>query len=93
MPLHPVHMIYLMFHIAVGALKDHTGFESLLIKDKSMISLSHLYHQLHHRYFDCNYGTSVMPWDKWFGSFHDGTPEATARVKKQHANRFRKQAG
>lgn len=37
--------------------------------------------QLHHRYFDCNYGDDAMPWDNWFGSFHDGTSEATARMR------------
>jgi len=35
------------------------------------------HHQLHHRYFECNYGGPEMPWDNWLGSFHDGSPEAT----------------
>jgi sterol desaturase/sphingolipid hydroxylase (fatty acid hydroxylase superfamily) len=38
---------------------------------------------LHHRYFECNYGTSVVPWDRWFGSFHDGTAEATQRLNQR----------
>ena len=45
--------------------------------------LGDFFHQLHHRYFECNYGTIEMPWDKWFGSFHDGTPEATAMVRER----------
>ena len=39
------------------------------------------FHQLHHRYFECNYGTAEMPWDRWFGSFHDGTAEGLKRVR------------
>ena len=39
------------------------------------------FHQLHHRYFECNYGTVEMPWDRWFGSFHDGTAQATADTR------------
>ena len=31
---------------------------------------------LAHRYFDCNYCKLEVPWDKWFGSFHDGTEES-----------------
>ena len=29
------------------------------------------YHYLHHRFFECNYGTSGTPWDKMFGTFRD----------------------
>jgi sterol desaturase/sphingolipid hydroxylase (fatty acid hydroxylase superfamily) len=36
---------------------------------------------LHHRYFECNYGTAEMPWDRWFGSFHDGSEAATKRIR------------
>lgn len=31
------------------------------------------FHYLHHRYFECNYGESTLPLDKWFGTFHDGS--------------------
>ena len=39
------------------------------------------FHQLHHRYFECNYGTSEIPFDKWFGTYHDGSAEATTRTR------------
>eukprot|EP01052_Picozoa_sp_SAG31_P001475 SAG31_NODE_49_length_30599_cov_15.615016_35_plen_218_part_00 len=29
------------------------------------------------RYFECNYGESTIPLDKWFGTFHDGITGAT----------------
>ena len=44
-------------------------------------------HQLHHRYFDCNYGTMVVPCDAWAGSKHDGTPQATGRVRQLQRER------
>ena len=34
------------------------------------------FHYLHHRYFTVNFGHESVPLDKWFGSFHDGSPEA-----------------
>ena len=41
--------------------------------------------KLHHRYFECNYGTPEMPWDKWFSTYHNGTEEDTrsARARKK----------
>ena len=45
------------------------------------------HHQLHHRFFECNYGTIDVPWDRWFGSFH-GSDEATARVREQRKRMY-----
>lgn len=80
---HPVHMI---FHLQVKALEaatSHSGFQNLLVKDKNRLRLGDFFHQLHHRYFECNYGTLEMPWDRWFGSFHDGTPEGQERTRQR----------
>ena len=82
---HPIHMMYHMFYTAGAALTDHTGYDSLLVKGKRVVPLSGFFHQLHHRYFDCNYGTKQMPWDRWFGSYHDGTPEGTENVRAHQA--------
>ena len=79
---HPIHMLYHMYFTALAAVTSHTGYSALKVKGKNLVNLGSFHHQLHHRYFDCNYGTDVMPWDKWFGSFHDGTPEATASVRR-----------
>ncbi len=50
-------------------------------------------HHLHHRYFECNYGSEEIPMDRWFGSFHDGTSEATQRIRARKKRLFaRKQA-
>jgi sterol desaturase/sphingolipid hydroxylase (fatty acid hydroxylase superfamily) len=78
---HPIHLIYHVIYQAPGAAMTHTGYEDLLIKDKRSLALGTFYHQLHHRYFECNYGNQEMPWDRWFGTFHDGTAEATAQTR------------
>jgi len=72
-PSSPVHILFHMQHQALTAATSHTGYEAVLIKDKKHLALGTFHHQMHHRYFDCNYGNLEMPWDKWFGSFHDGT--------------------
>ena len=78
--------MYHMFYTAGSPLTDHTGYDSLLVKGKRVVPLSGLFHQLHHRYFDCNYGSGTrMPWDRWFGSYHDGTPEGNENVRAHQA--------
>lgn len=73
---HPIHILFHMQHQALTAATSHTGFEGLVIADKSRLALGTFHHQMHHRYFECNYGNLEVPWDRWFGSFHDGTEAA-----------------
>jgi len=86
---HPIHILFHMQHQALTAATSHTGYENLLVKDKKRLALGTFHHQMHHRYFECNYGNLEVPWDRWFGSFHDGTAEATettrTRKKRMHA--------
>jgi sterol desaturase/sphingolipid hydroxylase (fatty acid hydroxylase superfamily) len=84
---HPIHVFFHMIWEAPGAAVTHTGFEGLDVKGKNRLALGSFYHQLHHRYFECNYGNDDMPWDKWFGTFHDGSPEAHARMQ-EHRRRM-----
>ena len=88
-PAHPVHIIYHMQYFSLAAITSHSGHETRLVKDKDTVQLGYFFHQLHHRYFECNYGTGEMPWDKWFGSFHDGTPEATKKIRERRARMHR----
>lgn len=78
---HPIHLIYHILYQGPGAAMTHTGYEDMLIRDKRRLALGTFYHQLHHRYFECNYGNQEMPWDRWFGTFHNGTSEATAETR------------
>ena len=67
----------------IGAIWGHAGFDALVIAKKNKVPLGHFDHQLHHRYFECNYGTFESPCDKWFNTFHDGTPEATQIMRNR----------
>ncbi len=79
---HPIHLIFHIIYQGPGAAMTHTGYEDLLIKDKRRLALGTFYHQLHHRFYECNYGNQEMPWDRWFGTFNNGTEEAT-RVTRE----------
>ena len=80
-PLSPIHLVFGVVYNGPGAAMTHTGYEDLLLKDKRRLALGTFYHQLHHRYYECNYGNQEMPWDRWFGTFHDGSTETTASVR------------
>ncbi|MEN8739464.1 MAG: sterol desaturase family protein [Phaeobacter gallaeciensis] len=80
-PSDPIHVIFHLYNLALNPAVSHSGFEKLLIKERSRMALGDFFHQLHHRYFECNYGTAEVPWDVVFGSFHNGTPEATRRIR------------
>ena len=83
LPSSPVHILFHIQHQSLTAATSHTGYEAMLIKDKKHLALGTFHHQMHHRYFDCNYGNLEMPWDKWFGSFHDGTEESHDAFKQR----------
>ena len=83
-PSHPIHMFYLMQRPALNPALGHTGFDRLVLKEESEgMSIDSYFHYLHHRYFECNYGTVTVPFDRWFGSLHDGSPEAYARMRRK----------
>ena len=78
---HPLHILFHMQYLTLTAVTTHTGFEGLLINDRNRLRLGTFHHQMHHRYFECNYGSLEVPWDRLFGSFHDGTAEANERMQ------------
>jgi len=82
-PSDPVHMLFHLYVQALNPLCSHSGYMYLEVAGRRVIMLGDFFHQLHHRYFECNYGTAAMPWDKWVGSFHNGAPEATAKARER----------
>ena len=84
-PSHPIHMFYVMQRPALNPAIGHTGFDEIILGKESdrKMSIDSYFHYLHHRYFECNYGVSSMPFDRWFGSFHDGTSESYERMRQK----------
>ena len=83
-PSNPLHIIFHLIIMTVGAVIGHCGFDRILINKKNKIYLGHFHHQLHHRYFECNYGTIESPCDVWFNSFHDGTTKASKKMREKY---------
>ncbi|MEL6219176.1 MAG: sterol desaturase family protein [Pseudomonadota bacterium] len=87
-PSSPLHVLYHGYIQSIHPVFSHSGFEQLRIADKDRAKMGVFFHQLHHRYFECNYGTVEMPWDRWFGSLHDGSGAATAETKARRAKMY-----
>lgn len=79
-PSHPLHMVFNQFHLLMAPVPGHAGFERVELGDASLDTHGYA-HYLHHKYFEVNYSDGAVPLDRWFGSFHDGSPEATERMR------------
>ena len=86
---HPVHIIFHLMFYGLLAITSHTGFEGILFRNKKRLHLGNFHHQIHHRYFECNYGNLDVPWDILFGSWHDGTEAGKTAMKERLKARSR----
>ena len=64
-PLHPIHFLFNKFHADLSPLPGHDGFDQP--------GGGSFFHYLHHSRYDCNYGTPMVPLDKLFGTYEDGS--------------------
>ena len=64
-PQHPIAFLYNHFHVLVSPLPGHDGYDDPAGGSK--------FHFLHHAHFDVNFGTPMVPLDRLFGSYDDGS--------------------
>lgn len=81
-PSNPVVALFQLNSTAYGAINGHIGFDKLELTDERALN-SHAYtHYLHHKYFEVNYGgDGLVPLDRMFGTWHDGSKEADEQMK------------
>lgn len=91
-PSHPVLVIMHLFTRSLAPALSHSGFEQILVGDKKLIDSADFHHQLHHRFYECNYGSPDTPWDRWFGSLHDGSDQATAMVRARRRRMYQRKS-
>jgi len=75
-PSHPIHFLFNAQHTALTPAAGHSGFEGPVFRGK--VPTGSYFHYLHHRFFNCNYGESTWPLDRWFGTFRETLFEDTA---------------
>jgi len=79
-PSHPIHAIFHLMHAGVTPALGHAGFHRFTGRGEGGLPDDNYFHYLHHRRFTVNFGVEVVPLDKWFGTFYDGSPEADAAL-------------
>lgn len=90
--LHPVNALFQIQIAAFYPAPGHCGFEKMKIWKSVNFASGSYFHYLHHQYFECNYGGSLAPLDKLFGTFHDGSAESLSRMRAQMKERRKENA-
>ena len=81
-PVHPVVIVLLSLYMSLGPAPSHSGFNFVEIGGKRFFT-GDWFHQLHHQYFNFNFGNTTSPLDKLFGSWHDGSRESLQAQKER----------
>ncbi|MCY4312155.1 MAG: sterol desaturase family protein, partial [Gammaproteobacteria bacterium] len=81
-PVHPIIILLTGLFQGVSPSVSHSGFDFVSLWGRKKVTAGDYFHQLHHRHFHVNYGNIPTPFDKVFGSWHDGT-EAGRELLKQ----------
>jgi sterol desaturase/sphingolipid hydroxylase (fatty acid hydroxylase superfamily) len=79
-PVHPVVILVYGLWMGIGPAPSHSGFNFLQTR-AGRFPTGDWYHQLHHQYFDLNYGNTLSPLDRVFGSWHDGSKDSLMAQK------------
>ena len=86
-PSNPILALYQLHYAGFGAIPGHVGFDKVELGEDTAVD-SHAYiHYLHHKYFEVNYGDGLIPFDRWLGTFHDGSKEGEARMQARYRMR------
>lgn len=91
-PVHPFIIVLTSLWFIAGPAPSHSGFEYITFKGLRF-STGDWFHQLHHQYFDLNYGNTVSPLDRLFGSWHDGSKDSLMAQKSRSRSRRKAKAG
>ncbi len=86
-PSNPILALYQLHRAGFGAIPGHIGFDKIEVGETGGIPTHAYIHYLHHKYFEVNYGDGLVPFDKWFGTFHDGSKEGEAQMDARFAKK------
>ncbi len=89
MCLHPLNALFQIQIAVFYAAMAHTGFEKIMFGKRLPIDNNSYFHYLHHKYFECNYGGGLVPFDWIFNTVHDGTETARIAMRQRTRERHR----
>ena len=80
-PSHPLHLLFDAQLTALAPAASHVGFEGPFLNGKLPGGSYH--HYLHHRYFECNCGAPLLPFDELLGTLRDGLSDVVGAKPRQ----------
>jgi sterol desaturase/sphingolipid hydroxylase (fatty acid hydroxylase superfamily) len=79
-PATPLHAVFFTTLVALAPAEGHLGFGKVRF-GSAWLATDNFYHYLHHKHFRVNFGDSLLiPLDRLFGTFHDGTRRVPRRA-------------
>ena len=92
-PSHPILAIFHLHLAGFGSVIGHIGFDKIVAGDEKGMDTHAFAHYLHHKYFEVNYSDGLIPLDKLFGTWHDGTEHGEALMNERMKKRRDRHAG
>ena len=81
-PSNPIIALYQLHFAGFGAVPGHVGFDKVEISENKTFDTHAYMHYLHHKYFNVNYGgDGLVPFDRVFGTYHDGSKDYDTKFK------------
>ncbi len=81
LPSNPVVALYQLHFAGFGAVPGHIGFDKVELSNEAAFDTHSYMHYLHHKYFNVNFGgDGLVPFDRVFGTYHDGSNEAREQI-------------
>jgi sterol desaturase/sphingolipid hydroxylase (fatty acid hydroxylase superfamily) len=82
-PSHPLLALYHLHLAGLGAVVGHIGFDKIVVGEETAMDTHTYAHYLHHKYFEVNYADGLVPLDRMFGTFHDGSNAAEEAMNRR----------
>ena len=83
LPSHPLLFLYNLQITGTGAVVGHVGFDKIELGD-TVINTHAFAHYLHHKHFEVNYADGTTALDRLFGTWHDGSKTAEAKMMARY---------
>ena len=83
LPSHPLLFLYNLQITGTGSVVGHVGFDKVELGDTA-INTDAFAHYLHHKHFEVNYADGTTALDRLFGTWHDGSKTAEAKMMARY---------
>ena len=81
--LHPLNALYQLDLAAFLPALSHSEYDKLKVGNTLEIDGGLHFHYLNHKYYEWNYGSSLLTLDRVLGAFHDSTEAPQKQMRER----------